>query len=72
MDVRRGAFQAQGPVKRTKLVPFGQNGSPVWRPLGVSGARVKGLRSEQEPEVMCTNESGVQEREQALGWNSVA
>ena len=42
MDVRRGAFQAQGPVKRTKLVPFGQNGSPVGRPLGVSGARVKG------------------------------
>ena len=57
MDVRRGAFQAQGPVKRTKLVPFGQNGRPVGRPLGVSETRVRGLRSEREPEVMRTDES---------------
>ena len=52
-----GRSRHQGPGKRTKLVPFGQNGSPVGRPLGVSGARVEGQSSEQEPEVMCTNES---------------
>ena len=52
-----GRSRHQGPGKRTKLVPFGQNGSPVGRPLGVSGARVEGQSSEQEPEVMCINES---------------
>ena len=63
MDVRRGAFQAQGPlsVKRTSLVTSGarilqspgQNGRPLW----VSGVRVEGLRSKQEPKVTHTDES---------------